>query len=295
MRLVLACLLVSLSGALAAAEPSVLGYWVNPDDPDDTTSFEADRAITLDHGKIQYWLARYQSGKVILGWLGEASVPYHWQGADIIVDVPPKNPHWHRVATEPKELLQPVLSIPKAASISATRIADITTEIARRGVEDQAVRKDPARQQDMGKVDQDNTAYLKTLVSEVGWIDGARFGKETASRAFLFVQHSGDLPLMQAALPLISADRASGACNPQDFALLYDRVQIMTGHKQRYGSQIGQVNGKNALYPIEDRAHLNELRGGIGLFPIETYLAFYKQLTHADVIYMDDLPVAGMP
>jgi hypothetical protein len=295
MRLLAILLLLNVAAGLSCAEPSVLGYWVNPDDPDDTTAFEKDRAITLDHGRIQYWLARYVPGKVILGWLGEASVPYHWDGEILVVDVPPKNPRWHRVAAMPKELKEPEFVIPDAKAIDGQARTDLITELQKRGVEDQAVRTDPARQGEMAKVDADNTAWLTKQVQVVGWLDGKRFGAQGANVAFLLVQHSGNLPLMEATLPLIAKDRENGFCDPQNFALLFDRVQVFTGHKQRYGSQIGAVNGKQALYPLEDRAKVDEFRKSIGLFSLEDYLGMYKQMAHAEVIFMDDLPVAGMP
>lgn len=294
MRLAATALLLSLSLMAAAEERSLIGYWVNPDDPDDATAFEKDRAITLDHGAIQYWMARYTAGKVVLGWLGEASLPYHWQGNDIIIDVP-KHSEWHRVLQMPASLQEPVVAIPAPRELDAAGVQAISDSFVPRINEDQAVRKDPSRGKERGAVDRDNTAWLKKLIADVGWIDGTRFGKHTAGSAFLLVQHSGDLPLMQATLPLIKADLALGVCDPQDFALLYDRVQIMTGRRQRYGSQIGQAMGKSALFPLEDRARVDDFRREIGLFPLQTYLAMFQQMMKTQVLFMDEMPVAGIP
>ena len=294
MRCAATALLLSLSLMAAAEEHSLIGCWVNPDDADDTTAFEKDRAITLDHGTIQYWMVRYTPGKVVLGWLGEASLPYHWQGDDIIIDVA-KHPEWHRVMQMPASLQEPVIAIPKPRALDAAGVQVISDAFVPRINEDQAVRKDPSRSKEMGAVDHDNTAWLKKLIADVGWIDGTRFGRHTAGSAFLLVQHSGDLPLMQATLPLIKKDLALGVCDPQDFALLYDRVQIMTGRRQRYGSQIGQALGKSALFPLEDRDRVDVLRREIGLFPLQTYLAMYQRMMKTQIIYMDDMPVAGMP
>jgi len=294
MRLAATALLLSLSLMAAAEERTLIGYWVNTDDPDDATAFEKDRAITRDHGTIQYWMARYTPGRVVLGWLGEASLPYHWQGDDIIIDVP-RHPEWHRVAKMPDSLQEPVVVIPKPSALDAAGVQAVSDAFVPRINQDQAVRRDPNRGREMGAVDRDNTAWLKMLIADVGWIDGTRFGKHTAGSAFLLVQHSGDLPLMQATLPLIKIDLSLGVCDPQDFALLYDRVQIMTGQRQRYGSQIGQALGKSALFPLEDRARVDDFRQEIGLFPLKTYLAMFQQMMKTSIVYMDDMPVAGMP
>ncbi len=99
---------------------------------------------------------------------------------------------------------------------------------------------------------------------------------------------------MLATLPLIQADLAKGVCDPQDFALLYDRVQIMTGRRQLYGSQVGQMQGKSAVFPILERQDVDEHRRSIGLFPMATYLGIMKQMMGTDTVYMDDMPVIGI-
>jgi hypothetical protein len=267
---------------------------MNPNDPDDDTSFEPDRCISLDHGRIVYSHIHYLPGKVVIGWIGDNVLPYHFEGEVLVIDAGVK-PHWRRLKELPASLRGPTCELPKPVKLEQARIAAISKELLQRRVEDQAVRKDPKRAGDMAKVDQDNTAWLKKQVQEIGWIDVARFGKDPANAAFLIVQHSGDLPLMEAALPPIDADRKSKACDPQDFALLFDRVQIMNGRSQRYGSQIGQDKGRTAVYPLEDRAHLDQLRKDIGLFPMATYLDIYKKLGGgAAVVFMDDLLPPGI-
>jgi hypothetical protein len=297
--LIVAAILLHVLGvpALSAAtEPSVIGYWTNPDDPDDTTAFEPDRCIALDHGKIQYVHIRYVPGKLLIGWISETVLPYHFEGPDTLVIDNDKKPKWHRAKEMPAELKGPTVTIPAAKPIAAPRLAELKNELLKRRGDDQAVRKDPRRQADGPAVDHDNTAWLSALVQEVGWIDAGRFGTDAANAAFLIVQHSGDLALMEAALPLIDADRKRKTSDPQDFALLCDRVLIMNGRSQRYGSQIAQSQGKCALYPLEDRAHVDQLRKEIGLFPLATYLELYrKAMGGIEVTFMDDLAAAHAP
>jgi hypothetical protein len=52
----------------------------------------------------------------------------------------------------------------------------------------------------------------------------------------------------------------------------------MMGEKQRYGSQLTtNEKGECVIYPLENRNKVDQFRKEIGLFPLSTYLDFYKQ------------------
>lgn len=156
--------------------------------------------------------------------------------------------------------------------LDAEELEAVRRELARRHEEDQAVRKNPVRREEMPEVDADNTAYLRGLVQDVGWIDAERFGRAAADAAFLIAQHGGDLQLMRAALPEIEKDVRAGRLDPQDFALLYDRIQIFGGGKQRYGTQIAEDDDGMVVWRLEDPDHVDERRAAIGLGPLADYL-----------------------
>jgi len=160
--------------------------------------------------------------------------------------------------------------------VTAAEVANIQGEFARRRTVDQAVRRDRSRHSEMAKVDADNTAYLKGVVTDVGWIDVERFGRPAADAAFLLVQHSGDLPLMLAALPEIERDVRAGRADGQNFALLYDRTRLMSGGKQRYGSQVREnEDGELVVYRLEDPDRVDARRKEMGLTPLRDYLALF--------------------
>jgi hypothetical protein len=163
-----------------------------------------------------------------------------------------------------------------AKDLPPDRVDAIRAELARRVEIDQAVRRDSSRHGEMPKVDADNTAYLRKLVTEVGWIDARRFGREAAGAAFLIVQHSGDLPLMAAALPVIEMEVEAGHLAGQEFALLYDRLRLMRGGKQRYGTQVVvRPNGDQVVERLEDPDHVDERRRKVGLGPLADYLELF--------------------
>jgi hypothetical protein len=87
--------------------------------------------------------------------------------------------------------------------------------------------------------------------------------------AIVLLKHSGDLPLMEAALPVVEHDDNG----PQIVAILTDELLIATGHRQRYGTQLGELAGKPCVVPIEDLPGLAERRRHLGLPPLADYLA----------------------
>jgi hypothetical protein len=186
-----------------------------------------------------------------------------------------------RLKTVPEELLLRPVKLGPSTPVAADRLGQIQKELANRLQEDQRIREKLMDGlvgevvEQMQKIDGDNTQYVKRLITELGWIDAGRFGREASTAAFMIVQHSGDLPLMLAALPEIEKDVQAGKADGQDFALLYDRTQLSLGNPQRYGSQIGQANGKTVVLPVEDREKVDEYRKSMGMMPLTDYLKLF--------------------
>lgn len=286
--LIFACLFVPI---LPAADPPWLGTWQEATNADDLLRFEPERCILKNPGEPpRFACAAYgQEGDIWLrlgGTRGHLKV--RLQGEQLVL-VSGGIGIYHRLSVTPDALKLIPLAIPAAKSVGAERKKAIIAEASKRLKDDQAVRKAGRAQGGMEKMDADNTAWIKTLIAEVGWLDAGRFGKETASAMFLLVQHSGDLPLMLGALPYIEKDLKAKVCDPQDFALLYDRVQMMTGRPQRYGSQIVPDDGRPTIYLLEDRTKVEAFRQAIGLFPLQVYLHLFEQQTHAKLCFMEQV------
>ena len=78
--------------------------------------------------------------------------------------------------------------------------------------------------------------------------------------------------------PLIELDVRSKRIDAQPFALLFDRLHVMLGEKQRYGTQLGNnLEGELLLMPLEDRGRVEELRKELGLIPLAEYLRFFEK------------------
>ena len=86
------------------------------------------------------------------------------------------------------------------------------------------------------------------------------------------------MPLMVATLPEIEKGVRAKILDPQNFALLHDRLSLDLGHKQRYGTQLGQgADKKLVVMPIEDRANVEKIREGLGIPPLSQYLIYFKE------------------
>lgn len=204
--------------------------------------------------------------------------------------------HRSKAESDPSaaQVLQPVFAFGDADEIDEAFREEIRKEFSVRIEEDQRIRKevmrrseqsgdmnamDPELAAEMTRIDEGNTAWLKSICSRHGWIDAGRFGRASAGDAFLLVQHSGDLELMQAALPHIEADVREGSVHGGQYALLYDRVQIHLGRKQKYGSQVRYLEaGGVEPYPLEDPEKVDHYRAEMGLGPLSEYLKLFEQV-----------------
>jgi hypothetical protein len=154
-------------------------------------------------------------------------------------------------------------------------------ELLDRGHRDQAVRDsvfgkgtdlDSSSMRWMQQVDMENTAWLKELVARQGWPTTAKVGAEASKSAFLILQHAvHDPDFQRMMLDTISKAYERGEIDGQSYALLYDRVTVQSGGKQRYGSQAQIRNGRFVFDPIEDSSKVDSLRASVGLPPLAEY------------------------
>ena len=156
---------------------------------------------------MQIARAAYEPNKVILkAWGRQIPMTYELKDGVLTLRAQHGAKTLKKLANVPDELVLKPLTFGKPKELPAEKVQAAQAELVKRLQLDQAVRRDRSRRGEMAKVDADNTAYLKKQVTETGWIDVGRFGRSASHAAFLLVQHSGDLPLMLAALPHIKKD-----------------------------------------------------------------------------------------
>lgn len=160
-------------------------------------------------------------------------------------------------------------------------VTALQIELLERGRRDQAIRDtvfgaglamDQGALRRMLAVDSDNSSWLKEQIRLHGFPTTAKVGKGAADAAFLIVQHATHDPGFQRAmLDTITAAFARGDVDGQSYALLYDRVTVQSGGKQRYGTQARLEGSRVVFDAMEDSAHVDSLRSTVGLPSLAEY------------------------
>lgn len=121
-----------------------------------------------------------------------------------------------------------------------------------------------------------STKYMKLLLeSKYDWIDNKRFGESTSGKAWLLVQHADDdLDFQALALERMIPYLQNGAVSKQNFAYLFDRVELAQGNEQLYGTQTtGKcIDGKLQLRPTKDIENIDKNRADMDMGTIAEYI-----------------------
>jgi hypothetical protein len=178
----------------------------------------------------------------------------------------------------PAELDVNMPIIPEPQPISPEQAKQAAAELLKRAQHDQATLKDPSLRTTWPKVFADNLGFLRDLTRNVGWIDIPRFGKDAAASAILIADHGDDLMLMKAALPIIERDVREHGGSGEMYSVLYDELAVVSGNKQRYGTQIGEdSSGLPFVLPVEDPSRVDAFRKEIGILSWKQYLALASE------------------
>jgi hypothetical protein len=116
---------------------------------------------------------------------------------------------------------------------------------------------------------------LKEIFEEYGFVGFDLAGEDGSRNFWLMVQHSDHNPDFQKkVLKKMKIEVDKGNAIPSNYGLLVDRVNLNTGNKQIYGTQVtyNMETGQAYPKPLEDSLRVNERRKSVGLEPIEEYL-----------------------
>lgn len=108
---------------------------------------------------------------------------------------------------------------------------------------------------------------LGEIVAEHGWPGADMVGEDGAAAAWLVLQHAiGKPELMRGCLEHIKTAAAEGRAEKKHAAMLEDRIRVMEGKKQIYGTQYDwDENGEMNPNPIEDPDTVDARRAAVGL------------------------------
>jgi hypothetical protein len=267
----------------------IAGCWQDVNDRSHVIRISADRLTDAFNGNLSYFGVQFSSRND----LQTLNLDNWWCLAHRELRVELSQPGTPnavlRLSTgEMKRTFRPLDKIPetlelkgaplgKARELSLDQIHKIQADLRERRETDQSVRMGGVQDlvaAKMDKTDGSNTAALKKLIADVGWIDAGRFGIDAETTAILITLHSGEIPLMVAALPHVEEDAVADRVEPVMYAKLYDRLALMLGGKQRFGTQksVLLMNkspvSNTTLMPLESPAKVDQFRADIGYPPL---------------------------
>jgi hypothetical protein len=120
---------------------------------------------------------------------------------------------------------------------------------------------------EMQAVHEDNAAALDEIIQVHGWPTAELAGPDGAEAAWLIVQHAIGLPAFQRrCLDHLQRAATSGQIPAWQPAMLLDRIRILEGRPQVYGTQFDwTAEGEMEAFPIEDAGRVEQRRAAVGL------------------------------
>jgi len=135
---------------------------------------------------------------------------------------------------------------------------------------------------EMKASDKQNQLYISQLLDQCGWPEGLT--AEESSTVFLVIDHA-DLAFMQKYLPVLESQAQAGNVSKSDLATIRDRVQMLTGKKQVYGTQTLKTGKEVYVWPVENEAGLDARRKEMGLPSMEEYIGMLNKAYQSEVIW----------
>lgn len=151
----------------------------------------------------------------------------------------------------------------------------IAAELVVMAERDQAMRRQAARDRSLSPavLDRPHTERLREIISRIGWPTRSRVGDDAEHAAWLIAQHAiHDPGFQERCLGLMRQQPASEVC-PQHAAYLEDRINVLAGRPQRYGTQLVEHDGALVPSPLASEANVDELRRSVGLGPLAEYVS----------------------
>lgn len=113
-----------------------------------------------------------------------------------------------------------------------------------------------------------NAARLRELIAEHGWPAEDIAGDDGAKAAWFIAQHAvGEPDFQRQALALLRECAAAGRVPSWNAAYLEDRIAMLEGRPQRFGTQWldSPLDGRIRPWRLADPERVNELRASVGL------------------------------
>lgn len=161
-------------------------------------------------------------------------------------------------------------------------------ELKKRIVQDQKVRFDPtSKPAEIRSIDKSNTKWLKAYLSKHDFPSKADFTEQQLHEiSFLILHADHDHTFQESSLKKIYLLSKYEQYPKKFYAMLYDRVAVAKGKKQKFGTQCNTINGKIVSEKMQHSvSYTNILRKKYGLIPYT--LKEYIKLMNGDESVLD--------
>ncbi len=122
------------------------------------------------------------------------------------------------------------------------------------------------------KLDSTALHFVSPIIENQGWLGKSLVGVKANKSLFFIVQHA-ELSTLKKFLPRLEESVAKRESDPADMALMVDRMLVMQGQPQKFGTQYkyDSVSKKYEFFPIGDLKHIDKRRNSVGLESLRKY------------------------
>jgi hypothetical protein len=125
--------------------------------------------------------------------------------------------------------------------------------------------------EEMRELHNRNAKILNEIINTIGYPTTDKVGKEASEATWLVIQHAIEQPdFMKKCLKLLHVAVNENKVNPKYLAYLTDRIAVLEGKPQLYGTQFDwDENGKLSPNDFDDLAKVNQRRKSVGFNSLE--------------------------
>lgn len=125
--------------------------------------------------------------------------------------------------------------------------------------------------EEMAQLHNRNAEILDEIIDSIGYPTTDKVGKEASEAAWLVIQHSIGRPdFMRKCAKLLEKAIIENKANPRSLAYLTDRIAVLEGKPQLYGTQFDwDENGELSPNLFDDVVKVNQRRKSVGLNTLE--------------------------
>lgn len=132
---------------------------------------------------------------------------------------------------------------------------------------------------EMAALHNSNAKELNQIIEHIGFPTPEKVGEVASEAAWLIIQHSiGQPDFMKKAAKLLEEAIGQNKVAPKGFAYLTDRIAVLEGRPQLYGTQFDwDENGEMNPQPYDNIVKVNQRRKAVNLNTLEEQIEIMQQ------------------